>query len=64
MPPTQWRMGRVMEVHPAGDDKVRKVTIKTAKGDIKRSIHRLVELIGPDRSKGGSMFGMEKEEDA
>ena len=65
LPPTQWPMGRIMGTKQGLDDKARVMILKTAKGTIERSIHRLVPIVGPDRSKGGGMLenGKDEEED-
>lgn len=44
LPPCQWRMGRVTEIHPGDDGKVRSVTIKTSTGVTKRAVTRLAPL--------------------
>lgn len=44
IPPLQWRMGRVVAVHPGQDGIVRVATVKTASGEFKRCIKRLVAL--------------------
>ncbi len=44
IPKTRWPLGRVIELHPGADKVVRSVTLKTAKGVIKRSIQCLRNL--------------------
>lgn len=44
MPPAKWALGRVIEVHPGKDDKVRVVTIRTKDSTYKRSIVKIVKL--------------------
>lgn len=44
----QWRKGRIVEVHPGSDNKVRVVTLKTATGIIQRPIVKLVPLLNQD----------------
>ena len=40
-----WPLARVTEVHPGSDGLVRVVTLRTEKGEYKRSVHRLVPLL-------------------
>lgn len=44
MPPLKWKLGRVLEVFPGLDQRVRVVTLKTATGTFKRPIHKLSVL--------------------
>ena len=44
-PPTSWCLGRIKEVFPGSDKLVRVVQVKTARGLIKRPIHKVVPLI-------------------
>ncbi|XP_075163135.1 uncharacterized protein LOC142235763 [Haematobia irritans] len=44
LPPTAWRLGRVVKVHPGPDGRVRVADILTAKGTITRPIVKLVVL--------------------
>ncbi|GBN30213.1 hypothetical protein AVEN_226248-1 [Araneus ventricosus] len=41
IPPLHWKLGRVTEVYPSADDKIRVVVVKTANGLLKRPIHKL-----------------------
>jgi len=43
-PPTEWRLGRVLEVHPGPDDVVRVVSVLTQDGVYKRPVVKLVRL--------------------
>lgn len=43
-PPTEWRLGRVTEVHPGSDDVVRVVSVRTQDGIYKRPVVKLVRL--------------------
>ena len=43
--PTKWPLARVIEVHPGHDGIVRVVTVRTAKGEYKRPIVKLVPLL-------------------
>ena len=43
-PKIKWPLGRVIELHPGRDELVRSVTLKTAKGTVKRSIQCLRDL--------------------
>jgi len=40
----EWRMGRIIKLHPGSDNKVRAVTIKTSTGEMERPIHKLCLL--------------------
>ena len=45
LPPLQWKLGRVIKVHPSKSDKhVRAVTLKTESGEIQRPIVKLCLL--------------------
>lgn len=44
LPPCSWITGRVIQVHPGPDGKVRVATLFTTKGEIKRSIGKLCLL--------------------
>lgn len=44
VPPGHWAVGRVQELHPGADGKVRVVTLKTRKGLLKRPITKLSPL--------------------
>jgi len=44
LPPQQWKMGRVIQVHPGQDDLVRVVTLRTKDGNFKRPINKLCLL--------------------
>ena len=44
MPPLQWSMERISELHPGSDGIVRVVTVKTTTGEYKRCIKRLFPL--------------------
>lgn len=43
-PPLQWRMGRVMDLHPGHDGVPRVATIHTVSGPIKRPVIQLCPL--------------------
>lgn len=43
-PPTEWRLGRITEVHPGSDDVVRVVSVRTQDGVYKRPVVKLVRL--------------------
>ncbi|XP_070144903.1 uncharacterized protein [Drosophila kikkawai] len=43
-PPSKWLLGRVVEVHPGQDQRVRVVTVKTARGTYKRPITKIAVL--------------------
>jgi hypothetical protein len=42
--PLQWPIAVFMEVHPGSDDRIRIVTVKTAKGTFKRPIVKICLL--------------------
>ncbi|XP_030765508.1 uncharacterized protein LOC115889598 [Sitophilus oryzae] len=44
LPPLQWPLGRISEIHPGSDGVVRVVTIKTAKGIAKRAVRKICVL--------------------
>lgn len=44
LPPLQWVIGRVLEIHPGSDNVVRTATIKTAKGTYVRPLLKLAIL--------------------
>lgn len=41
LPPLQWAVGRIMEVHPGSNKVVRVVTVKTSTGLFKRALQRI-----------------------
>ena len=57
LPPLQWRLGRVTEIHPGADGHVRTVTVQTSQGIYKRPIVKLcllpIETIQPADPKKG-----------
>lgn len=44
LPPLKWRLARVINTFKGTDNKVRTVTLRTATGEFKRPIHKLVRL--------------------
>ncbi|KAF2886575.1 hypothetical protein ILUMI_19599 [Ignelater luminosus] len=44
LPPGQWQLGRILQVHPGSDDVVRVVTVKCATGEVKRAINKVCLL--------------------
>lgn len=44
LPPGQWRLGRILLVHPGPDGVVRVVTVKCASGEVKRAINKVCLL--------------------
>lgn len=44
LPPCVWRLGRVTEVHPGADGRVRVATIRTAHGTTQRAISKICLL--------------------
>ncbi|KAF0709911.1 Uncharacterized protein FWK35_00027890 [Aphis craccivora] len=43
-PPTEWRLGRITEVHPGSDNVVRVVSVRTQDSVYKRPVVKLVRL--------------------
>ena len=41
LPPTKWKMGRIVQIHPGNDNLVRVVTVKTSDGTYKRNVTKL-----------------------
>lgn len=41
LPPMQWRLGRIVDLHPGSDNVVRVVSVKTNSGVLKRAITKL-----------------------
>lgn len=44
LPPLKWPLGRVVEIHPGADDRVRVATVRTATGLLKRPVIKLCPL--------------------
>ena len=44
LPPTQWSLARITEVHPGADGLVRVVSVKTATSSFVRAVNKLVKL--------------------
>lgn len=44
LPPSKWLLGRIIEVFPDSEGRVRRVRIKTATTTLMRSIHKLSVL--------------------
>ncbi|XP_062541559.1 uncharacterized protein LOC134209578 [Armigeres subalbatus] len=44
LPPKQWKMGRIQELHPGADGITRVVTLRTSTGFMKRPVAKLCEL--------------------
>ena len=44
LPPMDWKLGRIVEMHPGQDKIVRIVTVRTNAGIYKRSVTRLYPL--------------------
>lgn len=44
LPPTSWKLGRVIKTHPGDDGQVRVVDIRTEQGDVRRPVTKLVVL--------------------
>jgi hypothetical protein len=48
LPPTKWKLGRIININPGNDDCVRNVTVKTAEGELKRTIAKLCPILRHD----------------
>ena len=48
LPPMKWDLGRVIAVHPGADSCVRVVTVKTARGELKRPVVKLCPILYND----------------
>lgn len=44
LPPNQWILGKIIELHPGNDDLVRVVSIKTKNGIYKRCVSKICKL--------------------
>ncbi|XP_076661131.1 uncharacterized protein LOC143365016 [Halictus rubicundus] len=44
LPPLQWNLGRILEIHPGADNIIRAVTVKTSNGVYKRNVKQLAPL--------------------
>lgn len=44
MPPQKWRIGRIVDLHPGSDGRVRVVTVRTTQGSFRRPVVKLVPL--------------------
>ena len=44
VPPLQWKLGRLIDLHPGSDGVTRVVTVKTATGSTRRGVNRLCVL--------------------
>jgi len=49
--PTEWRIGRIIELHPGRDGHVRVVTIKTSTGNLVRPVVKIILLPKRDETK-------------
>lgn len=56
LPPLQWKLGRIMKIHPGEDGTVRVVTLKTAKGLLTRPVEKICIL--PILNDGTSESGL------
>lgn len=62
LPPLQWKIGRVLKVHPGSDGHVRVATIKTASGEVTRAIAKIAVL--PVNIEPASQFNAGEDEEA
>jgi hypothetical protein len=58
LPPLQWRLGRVVEVHPGADNIVRVLSIKTISGVVKRAIKKVCVSPNSNRTSGSLFFSL------
>lgn len=57
LPPSQWLLGRIEDVHPGSDGQVRVATVRTANGIYKRSVSKICPLPqSSDDNAHGSCF--------
>ncbi|XP_070144637.1 uncharacterized protein [Drosophila kikkawai] len=49
LPSDEWRLGRISSVFPGADDLIRVVQIRTARGTIKRPVHKVILLPAEDQ---------------
>ncbi|XP_070144167.1 uncharacterized protein [Drosophila kikkawai] len=49
LPSDEWRLGRISSVFPGADDLIRVVEIRTARGTIKRPVHKVILLPAEDQ---------------
>ncbi|XP_015430609.1 PREDICTED: uncharacterized protein LOC107187115 [Dufourea novaeangliae] len=56
VPPLQWKLGRIVNVHPGEDHIVRVVTVRTAQGVYKRCVKKLAPL--PIQDNDSSNFSL------
>lgn len=66
LPPKNWLLGRIQETHPGTDGRVRVVTLRTHKGQIKRPVNKICPLmtneeLERDNNESSSDQGEEKE---
>ena len=54
LPPAQWVLGRVLEVHHGADGLVRVATVRTSTSTVKRAISKIVPLPFNDCSDGSN----------
>ncbi|XP_076278391.1 uncharacterized protein LOC143208143 [Lasioglossum baleicum] len=48
LPPTQWPLARVVQLHPGPDDSARVATVRTSTSQFLRPVHKLIPLLAPD----------------
>lgn len=51
-PPLRWRLGRIVDLHPGNDGRVRVVSIRTASGILKRALPKICVLPIEDENDG------------
>lgn len=56
LPPTVWKMGRIIETHAGADGRIRTVTLRTETGSLKRPIQKLC-LLPFDSTKANASAG-------
>lgn len=57
LPPTQWKLGRIIATHPGIDGLVRNLTIRTSTDTIQRATQRVCKLLSAEQLDGNQEEG-------